>query len=44
MWCMECKEHITEDEDIVKQHNIYYHLFCYLLKYGIVLPVDEEFL
>ena len=44
MYCLECKEYILEDENIVKENNKYYHLFCYLLRFGIILPIDEEFI
>jgi len=40
MWCYECKEYIGNKDNSVKKNGKTYHLFCYLQKIGITLPLD----
>ncbi len=41
-WCIECKDSITPTSNYVYKNGLYYHLFCYLQKLGITLPLNFD--
>lgn len=41
-WCVECKHSVKSGANHVFKNGMYYHLFCYLQKLGITLPLKFE--